>query len=114
MHSAGYIRSILLSAARCREVGFTTSHSGASQKRRKMQKRALFLVLVLTSCDVKRLTYANEYSIAISHKEPSSEPSFQRPPPAQVVGVPVQLKAAEIKVSDSNACYAPRSAVKAF
>ena len=42
------------------------------------------------------------------------EPSFQRPPPAQVVGVPVQLKAAEIKVSDSNACYAPRSAVKAF
>ena len=66
--SAVYIRSILLSAARCREVGFTTSHSGASQKRRKMQKRALFLVLVLTSCDVKRLTYANEYSIAISHK----------------------------------------------
>ena len=32
-----------------------------------MLKRALFLVLVLT-CDVKRLTYANEYSIAISHK----------------------------------------------
>jgi len=30
------------------------------------------------------------------------------------VGVPVQLKAAEITVSDSNACYAPRSAEKAF
>ena len=34
-----------------------------------MLKRALKLALVLTSsCDVKRLTYANEYSIAISHK----------------------------------------------
>ena len=55
-----------------------------------MLERALKLALVLTSCDVKRLTYANEYSIAISHK---------------VVGVPVQLKSAEIKVSDSNACY---------
>ena len=40
----------------------------AEYERSKMQKRALFLVLVLTSCDVKRLTYANEYSIAISHK----------------------------------------------
>jgi hypothetical protein len=38
------------------------------KSRRKMLKRALFLALVLTSCDVKRLTYANEYSIAISHK----------------------------------------------
>ena len=34
-----------------------------------MLKRALKLALVLTSCDdVKRLTYANEYSIAISQK----------------------------------------------
>ena len=35
-----------------------------------MLERALKLALVLTSCwcDVKRLTYANEYSIAISHK----------------------------------------------
>ena len=38
------------------------------KSRRKMLKRALKLALVLTSCDVKRLTYANEYSIAISHK----------------------------------------------
>ena len=33
-----------------------------------MLKRAIKLALVLTSCDLKRLTYANEYSIAISHK----------------------------------------------
>ena len=68
--SAVYIRSILLSAARCQEVGFTTSHRQRIPKksRRKMLKRALKLALVLTSCDVKRLTYANEYSIAISHK----------------------------------------------
>ena len=33
-----------------------------------MLERALKLALVLTSCVVKRLTYANEYSIAISHK----------------------------------------------
>jgi len=68
--SAVYIRSILLSAARCQEVGFTTSHRQRIPKksRRKMLKRALKLALVLTSCDLKRLTYANEYSIAISHK----------------------------------------------
>ena len=68
--SAVYIRSNLLSAARCQEVGFTTSHRQRIPKksRRKMLKRALKLALVLTSCVVKRLTYANEYSIAISHK----------------------------------------------
>ena len=83
-----------------------------------MLKRALKLALVLTSCDVKRLTYANGYSIAISHKVGSAwdvkSPSFQRPPPAQVVGVPVQLKAAEIESVTATPATRARSAVKAF